>query len=321
MNVTDEFTKPVRLDLSSCFSFVLFVDILSFPMNKRWLAVIDRAIHSDQELFPLNQTWQAIHHEYNIGLIQAKKLQLTSEDKQELQKLVNDVAAIDLQNTGAADFNNLTREQALNLATDEKLAGQAVKQNRLAIKALPGRALKLNGQSYRLPDYGHWDAALENIKTVGHASLWIIENYRCFDRLDAIKLHPSAAQTEPLVLFRGDNVYQADSVLRLIEQVQLPVWIMGDLDPQGLSIAQAYPNFAGLIAPEMAVLQDYFADPNKANPKLYEKQLAGCQKALAASRYSIIKTCWRLIQQYQAGIVQEHWLLGEALLRLHPADE
>lgn len=290
-------------------------------MNKRWLTVIDRAIHSNQELFPLNQTWQAIHDEYNIGLIRANKLQLTAEDKQELQKLVKDIAAIDLRHSGATDFSGLTREQALNRATDEKLAGQAVKQNRLAIKALPGRALTLNGQHYRLPEYGHWDVALENIKTVDHSSLWVIENYRCFDRLDAIKLHPSAEQTEPLVIFRGDNVYQADSVLRLIEQLQLSVWVMGDLDPKGLSIAQAYPNFAGLIAPDMAILQDYFADPDKANPKLYEKQLAGCQKALIESPYPIIQNCWRWMQQYQAGIVQEHWLLGEVVLSLHAADE
>lgn len=290
-------------------------------MNKRWLAVIDRAIKSAQELFPLNQTWQAIHDEYNIGLILANKLQLTAEDKQDLHKLVNDIAAIDLQNTGVGDFNDLTREQALSLAVDEKLAGQAVKQSRLAIKALPGRALKLNGQHYCLPDYGHWDVALENINAVGHSSLWIIENYRCFDCLNVLKLHPSAEQSEPLVIFRGDNVYQADSVLRLIERLQLPVWIMGDLDAKGLSIAQAYPNFAGLVAPGMTVLHDYFANPGKANPKLYEKQLAGCQKALSESPYPIIRNCWRLMQQYQAGIVQEHWLLGEAVLMLHPADE
>jgi len=269
----------------------------------------------------LNQTWQAVHGEYNIGLIRANKLHLSDADKRELQTLVKDIAVIDLQTNSVAGFANLTREQTLSLTTDEKLAGLAVKQNRLAIKALPGRALKLNGQHYGFPEYGHWDVALESISAAGHAGLWIIENYRCFDRLDAIKLHPSAEHSEPLVVFRGDNVYQSDSVLRLIEQLKLPVWVMGDLDPKGLSIAQAYPNFTGLIAPDMAVLKGYFADRNKANPKLYEKQLAGCQKALNESPYPVIRNCWRLMQQYQAGIVQEHWLLGEVTLSLHPADK
>ena len=77
---------------------------------------------------------------------------------------------------------------------------------------------------------------------------------------------------------------------------------------------------SGLIAPDMMVLQSYFADAAKANPKLYEKQLTGCRKALSESPYPMIQNCWRLMQQHQAGIVQEHWLLGETMLTLQPAD-
>lgn len=65
-------------------------------MNKTWLTMIARAISSEQEVFPLNQTWQAIHHEYNIGLTQAKKLHLTRLDKQELHELVKKTTGIDL---------------------------------------------------------------------------------------------------------------------------------------------------------------------------------------------------------------------------------
>ena len=232
-------------------------------MNKQWLTVIARAITSEQELFPLNQTWQAIHQEYNIGLTQAKKLRLNSEDKQELRDLVKKITHIDLQQVSPGEFTGMEREQALSLAIDEKLAGQAVKKNRLAIKPLPDRPLKLNGQNYRLPGDGHCDMALESIASVEHQSIWIIENYRCFDRLGAIKLHESAALTEPLVVFRGDHVYQAGTVLSLIEKHPLPVWVMGDLDPKGLSIAQSYPNFAGLIAPDMSTLAAYLTTPAK----------------------------------------------------------
>ncbi|OAI21017.1 MULTISPECIES: DUF7281 domain-containing protein [Methylomonas] len=288
-------------------------------MNKTWLAVIGRAIDSGQELFPLNQTWQAIHQEYNIGLTQAKKLLLTHHDKQELRELVRKITHIDLHEVSPGEFAGMQREQVLTLAINEKLAGQSVKKNRLALKSLLGRALKLNGEYYRLPENSHCDMALESIVGVEHQSIWIVENYRCFDQLGAIKLDESAALTEPLVVFRGDHVYQADTVLNLIEKLQLPVWVMGDIDPKGLSIAQSYPNFAGLIAPDMAVLESYFNDPGKANHKLYEKQLAGCHKALSDTRYSIIQACWQLMELHQAGIVQEHWLVGNLLLQMHPA--
>ena len=288
-------------------------------MNKTWLSVIARAIDSEQELFPLNQTWQAIHQEYNIGLTQAKKLLLTHQDKRELRELVRKITHIDLHEVSPGEFADMQREQALSLAINEKLAGQSVKKNRLAIKTLPGRSLKLNGEHYRLPDNSHCDMALDSIASVEHQNIWIVENYRCFDQLSAIKLDESAALTETLVVFRGDAVYQADTVLSFIEKLQLPVWVMGDIDPKGLSIAQSYPNFAGLIAPDMAVLVDYFNDSGKANHKLYEKQLAGCRKALSDTRYPIIETCWQLMKQHQAGIVQEHWLVGNTTLKMHPA--
>ncbi len=106
-------------------------------MNKTWLTVIARAITSEQEIFPLNQTWQSIHHEYNIGLTQARKLRLTSADKQELRELVKKITGIDLELVEPGEFNAMQREQVLTLAIDEKLAGQSVKKNRLALKPLP----------------------------------------------------------------------------------------------------------------------------------------------------------------------------------------
>ncbi len=161
--------------------------------------------------------------------------------------------------------------------------------------------------------------ALDSIVSVEHQSIWIVENFRCFDLLGAIKLDESAVSTEPLVVFRGDHVYQTSTVLSLIGKLQLPVWVMGDLDPKGLSIAQSFPYFAGLIAPDMTALERYFNDPGKTNHKLYEKQLAGCRNALSASQYPLIQACWQLMKQHQAGIVQEHWLRGDAKLIMQTA--
>lgn len=288
-------------------------------MNKTWLSVIARAITSEQDTFSLNQTWLAIYHEYNIGLTQGKKLHLTSADKQELCELVNKITGIDLQQVGMGEFSTMQREQVLTLAIDEKLAGQSVKKSRLAVKPLPSRMLKLNGEAYRLPDNSHCDIALDSITSIEHQSIWVVENYRCFDQLSAMKLDELAVSTEPLVVFRGDQGYQAGTVLSLIEKYPLPVWVLGDLDPKGLSIAQSFPSFAGLIAPDMAQLEFYFKDSGKTNHKLYEKQLAGCRNALSDSHYPIIQACWQLMKLHQAGIVQEHWLVDNTSLKMHPA--
>jgi hypothetical protein len=287
-------------------------------MNKQQLSVIERAIHSAQDIYPLNQTWATLHEEYNIGLTQGTKLKLSPSDKQELLLLVKQKTGIDLAHKSMADFSILEREEALAIAIDEKFAGQAVKKSRLAIKALPNCALKINQHCYRLPDAAHLDVALETLESVEHDCVLLIENYRCFDKLARIKLSLSAAYSEPLVLFRGDTVYSENTVRQLLQQLQKPVLVMADIDPQGLVIAQSQPFFAGLLMPSLSIIAELLADADKANPQLYAQQLTGCRYALAASPYPLILQLWEMLKQQQAGIVQEHWLNGEIELIAKP---
>jgi hypothetical protein len=95
---------------------------------------------------------------------------------------------------------------------------------------------------------------------------------------------------------------------------------MADLDPQGLIIAQSFPNVIGLIAPCLADLEGLFKDKQKANPKLYEKQQAGCRNALSASPHALIKHLWEMMKTHQAGIVQEYWLQADCELVVHGLD-
>ncbi len=128
-------------------------------MNKQQLKTIEKAIHSLEEIFPLNKTWEQLHLKYNIGLTQGTKLKLTQEDKDSLLLLVKQKTGINLKQNTIDDLSHLHREEALSIATNEKLAGQAVKQNRLAIKTLPDGALKINHQQCTLPSFSHLDIA------------------------------------------------------------------------------------------------------------------------------------------------------------------
>lgn len=285
-------------------------------MNKLKLAVIERAINSAQELYPLNQTWESLHYEYNIGLTQGTKLKLSQTDKDELLLLVKQKTGIDLAQQSMADFSNLHREQALSIALDEKLAGQAVKKNRLAIKTLPNCSLKINQKTYPLPDFAYLDIALENIHSVEHQCILLIENYRCFDGLAKMKLAFDLLDREPLVLFRGDNAYSENTVRQLLTRLRKPVLVMADIDPQGLVIAQSLPYFAGLVMPALGELAKLLADFDKANPNLYTQQFAGCRQVLAGSSSALMIQLWEMMQQHQAGIVQEYWLNGEIELQV-----
>ncbi|MGZ8947051.1 MAG: DUF7281 domain-containing protein [Methylococcaceae bacterium] len=286
-------------------------------MNKQTLKVIQNALQSDKELFPLNQTWQYLHQQFNIGRTQGNKLELTLQDKAELLVLVKEATLIDLEKTAIDDFAVMQREEILTVALNEKLAGQAVKKDRLAIKGLTGLALKINSQVYDLPHCGHLDIALQNISTTAHNCILIIENYRCFDRMESLNLNLPVQYADPLVLYRGDNGYSENIVRQLLTALDLPVLVMADLDPKGLLIVQSFANVAGLVAPCLKDLEVLLNDRLKANPDLYAKQLAGCRAALDNSPHYVIRVLWEMMKTHQAGIVQEHWFQNGCKLMLH----
>ncbi len=286
-------------------------------MKKQLLKVIERAIQSDQQIFPLNQSWIFLHQEYNIGHTQGNKLKVTLQDKDNLLAMVKLATGVDLGQISVTDFAAMNREEALFFALDEKIAGQTVKKDRLAIKTLVGMVLKINGYAYSLPSCGYLDMALADITSTAHHCIVLIENYRCFDRLGNMQLDLPDQYADPLVLFRGDNYYSENTVRQFLTKVNLPVLTMADLDPRGLVIAQSFPNVVGLIAPCLADLAALFQDKQKANPKLYEKQLAGCQNAVVTSPHALIRHLWEMMKAHQAGIVQEYWLQANCELVVH----
>lgn len=286
-------------------------------MNKLQLKVIERAINSQQSDFSLNQTWEDIHRDYAIGQLNRGKIKLTATDKQQLHQLVYCQSGVDLNQHSISELNSLHREQALAISHNEKLAGLKVKDNRLAIKAMPNQRLNINQQSYSLPAFAHLDIALENITQVEHDCILVTENYRCFDQLAHLNIKLNSSFASPLVIYRGDRDYRLDTCLQLFEQLKKPVIAMTDLDPSGLMIAQSLPYAVALVAPELSIAESFLINPNTANPNLYTQQLATCQTALDTSEYAPISHFWQLLKRYQAGVVQENWLNNDLELLIH----
>jgi hypothetical protein len=277
-------------------------------MNKQHIKMIERALDTEQSQFALNQSWRQLHEQYNIGWLRAKHIDLTADDKRQLAELVKAKTELDLSQIKLEDLKPLHREQALALVRNEKMAGKAVKQQRLALKSLPGCPLKLNQHQYHLPDSGYLDMGLADIASCQHQTVLIVENYRCFDQLQKHQFKAVVGQYDPLVIFRGDKVFSEKTVRQLLQQLDLPVLVMADIDPKGLLIAQSFPNLIGLVAPELAMLEALFKQQQVINSDLYSKQYAGSQKQLGITPYSSIQQIWLLIQKAQAGIAQEHWL-------------
>jgi len=273
-------------------------------LNKTQLRVAEKAIKAKHELVPLNKSWQFFYAEYAIGLPQGTKLKLTEQDRAKLQEMIRLETRINLQHSTIADFSNMYREQALDHGTNEKLAGKKVKDQRLAFKTLAGQHLNINQQQYLLPVNGHMDMCLEQLESIEHNCILIIENYRCFDQLQQVKLKLPTEYNQPLVVYRGDNYYKENALRQLLAATTLPVIAMLDIDLKSLLIASSFPRVIGLMCVNLAEFEVFLQE--KGNPDLYAKQLPECQQALSASEEPVIKTLWDLLRKHQKVWVQEH---------------
>lgn len=278
-------------------------------LNKTILRVAERAIKENQEIVSFNNSWQLLHQEYGIGLTQGTKLKLAESDRAELLEIIKLETGVNLQQISVAEFSNMSREQALRVATDEKLAGKNVKHQRLAIKVLAGQFLSINQQQYNIPAEGHMDMNLDQIESVEHNCILIVENYRCFDLLQQITLSLPEKYAQPLVVYRGDDYYSQHTLRLFLDRTALPVIAMMDIDPDGLLIACSFENVIGLMCVSLSELEALLE--NKGNAMLYAKQLPRCQKILNESGEPVIKVLWALLRKYQKVWVQELDLISE----------
>lgn len=288
-------------------------------MDKRLAGMIERALRSDETLFPYNAGWQHLHREYNIGLPQGTRIRLSGRDKAELADLLRRATGLDVARSSLADLAKAGRAEALAHVRDEKWAGGKVSAGRLALKVLPGHSLCLGGRELQLPPRGHLDIAAEAVRGLVHDAILVVENYECFDQLDRIVWALDEDYRNPLAVYRGDTgTYRADVAAGWLCSEALPVLAMADFDPAGLVIAQSLPRLAGLVLPDLAVLDGLLKA--RGNPALYHAQRPAAARALAGSPSALVRELWAMIERRQTGLVQERWLWGDVALRIHPLE-
>lgn len=302
---------------------------MSLKMNKTTLNVISRAVKSSDMVFNINQTWKELHDDYGIGMkvSRSAKIELTSADKASLIRIAINHFHINPLNYDPDMFDDMDRHEMIGLTPHEKMANEKIRRNRVAIKSLLGYPLLVNGDEivFSKPS-PNIDYDINEIESVGHNVIMVIENLECFYlshmlQIDYGYLHKQ--KWNPLVVYRGDLVYSAKNVNRLIELTNLPVLVMPDLDPAGLKLAQSTPNVIGYVAPSFDDFESMLQNPLVYNSShdLYLKQTAISCTALNESVCGVITNFWQIIQKYRVGLVQEQWINGDIKLMIHEANK
>jgi len=288
-------------------------------VQKGLITTLLRIVQSTQDDFPAGVALDAFRKRYGLGqAIGSTRIRFTEREKAEIRSLLKAQAGIDATTALPASWQGLTRAEALDLGTDEKLAKGAVKRDRISVKPVPGRRLKLSGHEMSLPDYAHLDLNWKEISALDHDVALVVENYEVFDALHRTEIVPAleeAGYADALVLYRGDATEsRKDNVLAFLAAYALPVILFGDIDPASLVEASRFPNACAITVP---------ADPDFAfkefgHRALYARQVGPAFEQLLDSASQALRLASGWVHAHGKGLVQESMIGGRVAIAILP---
>lgn len=274
--------------------------------DKTLVRALLRVVQSPDERFAASRVLAEFSDAYRVGRTKGAGLLFDVADKARIGELLaaEGIAA----DASPSTWDGIARAQALRFGPDEKFASTPVKRQRVAIKTLPGRPLRLAGQVLILPPACHLDAEGPALAgQLAHDSVLLVENWESFDRIHDTGLDLSPAGENPLVLWRGDRSdTRADHAIALLRTLDVPVCAFVDYDPAGLLIAAALPGLAGIIAPPFERLE---ADLARGLSERYQAQLPMAAATLDASTNEQVRRLWALIRRHGRALPQERYLI------------
>lgn len=273
---------------------------------------MQRVLAKDEERFPLTKTLLRLV-DSGIGTKRGRSVYFSAHDRGEMREWLL-AKGFSLE---PANYSGLARSERLKISPNEKAGGEAIKLNRVSIKALVNQPLRVGGANLFLPSESHLDIDWTTISgQVGHPSVVVVENYENFNRIHETGFSLPPWIGSPLVVYRGDpNESRLDNVLKFLERLARPTLAFVDADPAGLAAACALSNLAGIVLPPREILEGQLKSTATARKDLFLEQypVYGAKLDALGVRHPCTEV-WKLISSYRAGIVQERWLSGEVEL-------
>lgn len=281
-------------------------------LSKRTVDALRRILASPDNRFPVTNAMRDFTTNYNVGRAVGKSISFTNGDKTVIREML-------MAGGYATEVTNsapLPRAENLEICPSEKSGALGPKRNRISIKALNGRELRIGSDILALPPRVHLDVDWTTISaSIGHRSVMLVENYENFDRIHETIFSLPPPLDDPLVLYRGDPFEsRQDNVMAFLRASGLPVMAFFDVDPQGLAMAAVLPNLAAFVAPSIDTIGDLLLEKKAENkrilqPGLYQQQYA--QAGISLDQLAPTHPCarlWCFVQSQRAGIAQEWWI-------------
>ncbi|MFA7349613.1 MAG: hypothetical protein WC009_02535 [Methylotenera sp.] len=277
-------------------------------LNQKLAEAMQRILSKHDERFTLTVAMQDLI-DAGLGTKRGKSAHFTAKDKAEMRTWLQAKGFTVEQ----VNLSGMNRSERLTVTPLEKAGGEAIKRNRVSIKALAGEPLLIGEGHLKLPTESHLDVDWTKIADkIGHQCVMVVENYENFNRVHELALVLPDRYQSPLVIYRGDpNESRFDNVLKFCTHIDLPVLAFMDADPAGIAIACQLPGLIGMILPSLDVLESQLSNQHTARIDLFHDQYPVYGRTLERlDAGHPCKPVWDLVSKHAAGVVQERWITG-----------
>ena len=275
-------------------------------LDQKLAEAMQHILSRQDERFTLTVTRQRLVDE-GIGTKRGKSAYFYERDRQAMREWLQAKGF----STEPVDMSGMSRAERLEVTPNEKAGGEAVKRNRISIKALAGQALVIGGQPINLPEESHLDVDWTKIVSqIGHCCIMVVENYESFNRIHETSFKLPVEYRSPLVVYRGDP-YESriDNVLTFLGDAKLPVLAFVDADLAGVVIAASFPWLVGMVTPDLHTLNQQLSSPQIGRRDLFQNQYPSVQNAIAGIPADApCRGVLDLILSYRSAVVQEYWI-------------
>lgn len=254
-----------------------------------------------REEYPCSKGLEEFCEDFGLGRRLGTKRLFEVGEIERIKGFLMSLGGIDWR-TDPKTLNSLTRAEVSKISNNEKDSNRRVRDERVAIKTLLGRPLQLAQGDLLLPSGSNLDVNWRWVaKNARHDSVLVIENWECFEQSDYVDLI-QGLQGNPLVLYRGDPIYQTDSAKALLESLGLPVYAFVDYDPTGVIIAKSLPGFVSMLSPPLEELDALMGTGNSERFAVQYPSVVGVLGGLVDP--SLIKI-WSVIKKHGKALPQE----------------
>ncbi len=248
---------------------------------------------------PITQVASFFHEHYSLGRLAGRNIAFLPADHEKAALLLRTYG----QSTTPVPKSG-SRAQARRPGVSEKVGTVAPHADSLALKCAAGRCV-LHASSDTIGSTGYCVLRLDEALRVGADCIMVVENLETFRHL-ASQHWIDYQDRNVLAVFRGDNRFKADEVMRFLQARSEPVWGFMDFDPAGLGLASQLPRLQRLLLPEEALLRALVERAERRD--LFVTQLPQWRSALEATSSGPIADAWRLMKSLNSGLPQEHMI-------------